>query len=58
MIGFITNGMVCFSQTPTRTIPGTMISSLEDSDADKIAFATVFGSSEVGEYFGIFAKDS
>ena len=47
------NGKVCFAQTAPRTIDGTIISSLDEFAALRTAFATVFESNAVGEYFGI-----
>ena len=39
------------------TTDGTMISNLREFAAFRTAFATVFGSSDVGEYFGIFSNE-
>ena len=50
-------GKVCFIHTAPLTIEGTMISNLLEFDAFTIAFATVFGSNDVGEYFGIFSNE-
>ena len=57
-MGFIKYGKVCFNHIANLTICGTTISSLGDDAALTTAFATVFESSEVAEYLGIFPKDS
>ena len=56
-IGLIKYGNVFFIHTAPRTIDGTMISSLEEFAALKIAFATVLELSDVDEYFGIFSNE-
>lgn len=53
-MGLIKYGKVFFIHTTTRTIDGTIISKRNEFAAFKIAFATVFELSDVGEYFGIF----
>ena len=50
-------GKVCLNHTAILATEGTVISNLEELEARKIAFATVFGSSEVGEYFDMFSKE-
>lgn len=49
--------MVFFIHTAPLTNPGTMISSLGEFEALKIALATVSGLSDVGEYLGIFLNE-
>ena len=56
-LGLIIYGNVCLNHTAPRTTDGTIISNLGEFEAFKIAFATVFELSEVGEYFGIFSKE-
>ena len=56
-IGLIRYGKVFFIHTAPRTTDGTIISNLEEFDAFRIAFATVFELREVGENFGIFSND-
>jgi hypothetical protein len=57
-IGLIRYGNVCFIHTAPLTADGTIISNLEELAALKIAWATVLELSDVGEYFGILAKES
>ena len=56
-IGLIKKGNVLFIHIAPRTTDGTTISSLEEFAALRIAFATVLGSSDVGEYFSIFLNE-
>ena len=56
-IGLIRYGNVFFIHTAMRTIEGTIISRRGELDALRIAFATVFASRDVGEYFGILVND-